>query len=501
MSSFNVAFEPWIPVRVRGHLELYSLEQTLLQAQEIERLEDASPLVTVAVHRLLLAVLHRALDGPLDTEECADWLVEGAFPRKAVQTYLRTWSERGRFDLFDAERPFYQTPAFISKAKSVAQLAAELASGTNKLLFDHTHEDDPPALSPAIAVRLLLARQMLAIPEGAGYSPSPIGGAAVVVPQGTNLLETLCFNLVPYAAGSDDKPVWEADEGKPDVNQPILGLTHRYTWVSRLIRLEPEVSEEGTKVRFLHYGPACKLKEGAVFNPDPMLAYRVVDEKSGERRAVSFRRDRALWRDFTALLPQSGNLAPSVLNHAAELLSRLGRQEVLQMLVLGATNDKAKFEFWRSERYALPEALSANRTGDVYAVLKEALERAEGLGKTLYAASYTLARKLLSHGERDPDPTDVKRMVSGFPTAAAYWGELDRNFPELLNHLTADFEPLDAQRFWIDRLLGASDRAWTLTRRAAGDDAFALRALYSAEGALLAARKRLRTELKPQEVV
>lgn len=328
-----------------GRLELYSLEQALTQAREIERLEDASPLVTVALHRLLLAVLHRALDGPVDAEECAEWIVEGAFPEEEVRAYLKTWSDRGRFDLFDAARPFYQTPEFVSKGKSVAQLAAELASGTNKLLFDHTQEYDPPALRPAEATRLLLARQMLAIPEGAGYSPSPIGGTAVVLPQGANLLETLCLNLVPYSAGDDDKPVWESDTLQPDAMQPILGLTHRYTWTSRLIRLEPEEDAEGTVVRFLHYGPACKLKEGAVFNPDPMLAYRIIDEKTGARRAVNFRRDRALWRDFTALLPQSGELAPRVLNHAAALLGALGRQQVLPTMVLGATNDKAKFEF------------------------------------------------------------------------------------------------------------------------------------------------------------
>jgi len=495
--SFNVAFEPWIPVRVGENLELYSLEQTLLQAQDIERLEDASPLVTVALHRFLLAVLHRAFDGPESVGESAEWLETGAFPPEVVRAYLNTWKER--FDLFDPYRPFYQTADFISKAKSVAQLAAELASGTNKLLFDHTHEDEPPGLSPAEATRLLLARQMLAIPEGAGYSPSPIGGTAVVVPQGASLLETLCLNLVPYISDPDDKPVWEAETLKPDAEQPILGLTHRYTWMSRFVRLEPDSGAEGTEVRLLHYGPACKLKEGTVFNPDPMLAYRVIDEKTGERRAVNFRRDRALWRDFTALLPKTGNLAPGVVNHAFRLLDELGRRQVLPTMVFGATNDKAKFEFWRIEHYALPEAISADRTDDVYALLKDALELAEVMGKNLNAAAYTLARKLLSHGERDPDPNDVKRMVNGFPTAAAYWGELNRTFPGLLKRLTADFKPKEVQHFWTEELLRVSDRAWSLTRNAAGDDAYALRALYSAERGLMGARKRLREELEPQE--
>ena len=496
MYSFNIAYEPWIPVRVGGRLELYSLEQTLLQAQDIERLEDASPLVTVALHRFLLAVLHRALDGPENVEESAEWLEAGAFPQEAVREYLEKWSNKGRLDLFDLQRPFYQVANYESKAKSVAQLAAELASGTNKLLFDHTYEDAPPALTPAEATRLLIARQMLAIPEGAGYSPSPIGGAAVVLPLGRDLLETLCLNLVPYTPDADDVPIWESENLRPDAGQVILGLTHRYTWMSRLIRLEPELNEDETKVRFLYYGPACKLREGAVFNPDPMLAYRITDEKTGERRPVNFRRDRALWRDFTALLPK-GKLAPTVVEHAFSLLSELGRRQALQTMVLGATNDKAKFEFWRTELYALPEAVSADRTKDVYASLADALEQAETLGKSLNTASRTLARKLLSHGGRDPDKDDVTRLVNSFPTYATYWGTLGKTFPELLGRLTADFKPKEIRHFWTEQLMQASNRAWALTREAAGDDAFALRAIYSAEGGFMRARKKLRDELEP----
>lgn len=487
--SFNLVDKSWIPVRIGGELELLSLEQTLLRAGEIERLEDASPLVLVALHRLLLAVLHRALEGPSNAADNAVW-IERSFPSDRIQKYLEHW--KPHFDLFDPKRPFYQIAGYENKAKSIAQLAAELSSGTNKLLFDHTQEEAPPALEPAEVARLLIARQMLAIPEGAGYSPSPVGGTALVLPTGENLLETLCLNLVPYAPDRDDKPVWELEQSRPDAEQVILGLTHRYTWTSRLIRLEPETLGDKTVVRYLHYGPACKQLEGAVFNPDPMLAYRITDEKLGTRRAVSFRRNRALWRDFTALLPKDSPLSPQVVRNAENVLNEISRVTALPTLVLGATNDKAKFEFWRGELHLLPQAISANREEDVYGSLKDALDQAESLGKALNAAARSLARKLLSHGGRDPDKDDVTKMVDGFPTYATYWSSLDSTFPKLLERLTVNYRWDEVERFWQDQLLLASSRAWELTREAAGDDAFALRAIYSAQGLLLEAQKPLR---------
>jgi CRISPR system Cascade subunit CasA len=339
---------------------------------------------------------------------------------------------------------------------------------------------------------------MLAIPEGAGYSPSPIGGTAVVLPMGQSLHETLCLNLISYTAKNDDVPIWETDKPQPDPEQIIFGLAHRYTWMSRLIRLEPEEINGALVVRYLHYGPACKLKEGAVFNPDPMLAYRVTDVKTGERRALSFRSDRALWRDFTSLLPTSGD-APAVINHALKLLSEVGEKRVLPAMVLGATNDKAKFEFWRSELHLLPEAVSSNRQDAVYSTLEASLKRAEDMGKSLRGATWTLAQKLLSHGDRSPHKDDVSDLVESFPTASVYWSGLEQRFPQLLQKLTVNFVWREVEEFWVNEVLAVSEQAWSATRKAAGDDAFALRAIYSAENIYINAVYTLKNDLKEKE--
>ena len=58
--SFNLIDQPWIPcVLPHGRMEDLSLRDTLLNAHKITAIFDQSPLVTAALHRLLLAILHR----------------------------------------------------------------------------------------------------------------------------------------------------------------------------------------------------------------------------------------------------------------------------------------------------------------------------------------------------------------------------------------------------------------------------------------------------------
>lgn len=499
MFRFSLVKEAWIPVIRDGQPATLSLLEAFRQAHLIDRIEDASPLVVGALHRLLLAILYRAV-APTECSFTTDEVAEiyknpQGKHQTAIADYLAHWE--CRFDLFSPTRPFYQTVGIDAKTKTVSQLSAELSSGSNKLLFDHTFDEQTLALEPGEAARLLIARQMLAIPEGSGYSPSPIGGTALVLAMGRNLHETLCLNLIPYDEKDfkADHPVWESERDRPLAEQPIRGLTHRYTWMSRLIRLVPEEQAGTTRVRFVQYGPATKLVaegEGSSFNPDPMVAYRLTEKN--EYRALAFRTDRAFWRDFAVLVPQKAKgsyTPPLVVEMAFSLLNELQQLTALRTMVLGATNDKAKFELWRTEYHQLPQAISSNRKEDAYAQLSQSLQVAEELGKKLSGAARVLAQHLLSHGQRNPDKADITRLVNSFPTYSTYWSELEQAFPWLVDQLTDQFEAKKVQAGWFDRLIKASDHAWQLTRLAAGDDAFALRAIYRAEGILRAAQKKL----------
>jgi CRISPR system Cascade subunit CasA len=70
MPTFDLVTEPWVPcLLTNGHLVERSLLDVLTAPQNVREIVDPSPLVTVALHRVLLAILHTALDGPHDEDE------------------------------------------------------------------------------------------------------------------------------------------------------------------------------------------------------------------------------------------------------------------------------------------------------------------------------------------------------------------------------------------------------------------------------------------------
>ena len=487
---FNLVHEPWLPVEKDGSPGQESLKEVLLNAHRYARLAHPSPAVLPALHRFLLAVLYRALDGPHSTDEAVELFEQGRFPAERVGAYLGHWQDR--FDLFHPERPFYQVPDSEDKVSGVARLAAELASGTNKLLFDHTAEADPPELTHAAVAQLLVTRQMTAIPEGAGYSPSPAGGAAFVLPQGRNLFETLVLNLVRYPEeeNEDDAPIWEqatprsaaVKAAKP---RGANGLTERYTWLTRIIKLQEP--EEGKPVSALHYAAGIKFdSEGS---PDPMLAYRK-DDKRG-LLPVSFNKYKAFWRDFQALIPSPKNenfSAPQTVEHARNLYEKLERSDPLTLLISGLSNDKAKIVLWRTEQFNVPQVLLQP---GAYAELTRLLEYADNGGRTLYGATQRLAEKLLSIGERKPDPTDVRNLASSFPASMHYWSRLETRFPELLERFeTQTFD----ERFswWLGQITLVTREAWELALKSTGENERAWRAGAEASKVVNTHLKKLR---------
>src|SRR5258708_9546636 len=156
MPSFNLVDEPWIPCaeRAGGTPRLLSLRAVLAEAPRLANVADPSPAVTISLYRLLLAILHRSLDGPNSVGEWETIWQRGQWDLDHINAYLDRWHDR--FDLFDAQFPFYQTPDLkFEEAPPASQLAHERASDRNRsLLFDHTSHD--PSLAPAEAARYLV---------------------------------------------------------------------------------------------------------------------------------------------------------------------------------------------------------------------------------------------------------------------------------------------------------------------------------------------------------
>lgn len=501
MPTFNLITQPWIPVRTGNELLLVSLEQALLEAREFERIEDPSPLVTAALHRLLLAVLHRALEGPADAYEAAEWFEEG-FDRGKIQTYLSKY--RDRFDLFHPERPFYQVPDFSLERsrRSWTVLAPELNSDNNKVLFDHTVTSRPRPLLPAEAARLLVANQTFALSAGKSVlchtATAPVATAALALVLGDNLHQTLCLNLVAYPKREHehDFATWEQEPLKvadladcERARASAKGIVHRYTWLARAVRLHPEEEDGQTIVRWIAYASGVRYEESQV-RRDPMVAFRPDPKDPTRERPLGFSEGRALWRDFAALLPKPGSAQGlAVADHARNVYRALGRhfrQRGLPVMVAGQASDQAKVELWRGEIYRLPEAILGET--DLRAFVEQCLNEAEVMGEVLNGAARALAAGLLSMGDRKPHKDDVSKLARSFPHQVAYWSALEGHFADWISQLGPDFEKQQArlERAWREILQREALQAWRLAALAAGDDARALRAVHKGEGILLA---------------
>jgi CRISPR system Cascade subunit CasA len=238
MPEFNLVDQPWIPCLQRdgGKPQELSLRDTLTGAHEIRELFDDSPLVTVSLYRLLLAVLHRNF-GPDSFREWKELWQCGQWDSDKLNRYFDEWKHR--FCLFDNERPFYQVLR-MQNAKSkdvelhpIALLAHEAATGNNATLFDHSFEEAPEAYSAATAARHLITRQAFSIGFGRSdpfsFQDSTIVRGFSVLALGNNLFETLALNLLPYnterpiSHQGEDKPAWELnDPTKPDKDGTVV---------------------------------------------------------------------------------------------------------------------------------------------------------------------------------------------------------------------------------------------------------------------------------------
>src|SRR5208337_2892458 len=107
---------------------------------------DPSPLVLIALHRLLLAILHRNF-GPESLEVWKKLWQRGRWDEKPLSDYFNRW--RHRFDLFDSERPFYQVARMEDANKHpVHLLALEASAGNNPTLFDHSFSTTSATFTP-----------------------------------------------------------------------------------------------------------------------------------------------------------------------------------------------------------------------------------------------------------------------------------------------------------------------------------------------------------------
>jgi len=479
--TFSLLRQSWLSLLSHdGTRTVGSLRDALLHPAEWRGIGTINPVEALALYRLLLAICHRGI-GPGDPDDRAALLDD--WPSQQLEDYLERWAER--FDLFHPKHPFLQVAGLESadlKPVPWMRLVPDRASGSDRLLWDHSLHVAPEAITPAQAAVALVAHLQF-VPGGLTRALRSSGeqgsacGLLLTLPMGRTLQETLALSLVAQthddhladrASWEQPAPMIETFRTKASATRVPVGPADRYTWLSRALLLIP-----GTSITHLFYGAG--LAPGDSPRPDPMSA--TVTGKKGPS-PLKLHKDRAMWRDFYALTGgnNKGSQPPRILENALAIREFQGEEDQIMLLAGGLLPDQAKIVLWRlEERHVPPKLLAAQ--GDAVGVANKALEQAESTGGQLRKALFVLCSAWMQNGgERSPASKDVNALLTSTQAMAHYWAALEPAFWELVDQLGQGKDGHQALEDWRTTLREVVRRGWDQAKSSLGDDGRALAA-------------------------
>ena len=517
--SFNLVDEAWLPcVWLNGETVLLSLQDTLRQAHQIQLLAGDSPPQTMALHRFLLAILH-GIFGPAEEDEWAELWQAKVFTPERLDQYWDEW--RLRFDLFDPERPFYQSATLYLESNwvSINRLTHDLNAAYP--LFNHSETGMKDYLTPLEAARALITAQNFSLCGTSGaffpqksprdkkvqgmFVDGSIARAINILVQGDTLFETLMLNLVQYPLSDDeivhfddDAPTWElADPASPD-RHPLMGYLDYLTWQNRRILLQPEVNAHGQIiVRHMRWEPANRIEAAP---RDPMQHYFA--NKKQEYQPLYFSEDKGLWRDSGALfsLHQRNEAIafhkpPATFRWLQNLTSSTGgcleKSKRYRCLALGMSSKpgQATVYFYRHDSMPLPLAYLQEPT--LVNRLKDALEHTEKVFATLRFAVQMMGMYL-----RVPDAEkkswkelnrltkkEINEWMAHTGMERQYWATLEIPFQTFLVELTQQ-PPESLLLEWVERLQSTARSAYEQAAQCVSTDGRSLKAIVRGRGYL-----------------
>lgn len=329
MSEFNLVDRPWLLARDQdGAVAEVSLGEVFGSAHRLLGLVGEVPTQVFALTRLLLAILHRALDGPRDVNGWQELWRAKALPVEDIDRYLR--SHRHRFDLTDPVEPFFQVAGLRVAGDSVSDLSKLIADVPNGHPFFTTRIGNRLTLTPAEAARWLVHCQAFdtsgiksgdpSDPRTKGGKGYPIGVAwsghlGGLLVSGRTLRETLLLNLIPRdfsKAADDDRPPWEraqlgVGEEVPGGRAPA-GPVELFTWQSRRVRL----AWDGDVVTGVLIGNGDRLTPQNMHPFEPHTVWRRSETQEKKLRSsvpvympLEHNPERDIWRGLQSMLPET----------------------------------------------------------------------------------------------------------------------------------------------------------------------------------------------------
>jgi CRISPR system Cascade subunit CasA len=437
MMTFNLIDQPWISVVSqdwqRREVSLTELFETWKTLREIQA---DNPPTTLAIYRLLLAILHRAYQGPKNVDHWEE--IQQDDGKKAI-AYLNQW--RDRFDLFHPEYPFMQDVEIDEKDAGEVYLASVLHGNNTSTVFCHEHQWSSAALSIPEAARLVLRLHNFDTggrKTGATDSAAvlPLMDAANVIVRGEHLHETLLLNLMEYDPArdkpsvviGDDLPCWESKYQKPKEHIPA-GYIDYLTYQWRRVKLFSQ-DEQVIKVA-LHPGDRVP-KNISTSQWECGVAY--TKTKKG-LMTVRLNSSRSLWRDSAVFLQSSDEVSsrPRIVDWVAILKAEEGLIESdIHLQIFGLNVDNAKPLGWSGHQFAAPLIYLTDKS--LWQGLSRAIAIAEDHQQVFRAfrgSPYHALAEALNNN-------DAGSFASSLDGESRYWATLDRVFQELLQALPQD---------------------------------------------------------------
>ncbi|HEX5407461.1 MAG TPA: type I-E CRISPR-associated protein Cse1/CasA [Pseudonocardiaceae bacterium] len=487
--SFDLIDRPWILARgLDGDIQELSLIDVFTRASELECLVGEVPTQVFALTRLLLAILHRSIEGPRDLDHWEELWQQAELPVDAVKGYVDR--HRARFDLLHPRTPFLQVAELHTdkgETSELAKLIADVPNGrqfftarpTRELSLDfgeaarwvvHCHAFDPSGIKSG-AVGDPRVKNGKGYPIGTGWS-GYLGGVLV---EGATLRETLLLNLLAHSFGelhrwiAADRPAWERppagpqpaspDGVTPDENtdagdRPPTGPLDLYTWQSRRIRLDWR--DDMVTGALICNGD--RITQQNRHHLEPHTAWRRSDpqEKKLKRPLVympdSHRPQRALWRGLQSLLPgavstqgkdAAPRLTPMVLNWLGLLADEvIGLDYPVRIRAIGMTygSQNSVTEDITDDTLELGAHLLRSEATELVDVAIECVRAADAVARAVGTLAGSIA--LAKGGESDGPRTRAMELA---------YGHLDVEFREWLAKLAPDTDATTAQTEWHGR--------------------------------------------------
>lgn len=492
--SFNLLTEPWLPViSSKGKKKFLSLNEFLIQSQDLERFDFPLPGLETAVLRFLVAIVH-IVGAPKDKAEWEEWLKHGKFKESFI-TELQNYKDK--LDLFSKTDPFLQEVEINEnkiKTSSEFKILDFFPSGNNSNHFANSisKKHGEIILSPSIATSILLFHQMIPRTSKAGpYEQYLNGVIGQTIPyylllKGKTIFQSIILNVLDEKYIKDNlsnkiavtQKHWQRDSLPAELSSHEISIPLGLLWKSRSILLLPEEKRNSTcsisgintdiVISKFCYAPQRSILKNKNISPweepfNSIINY-IETKKTGKReieikKLAPHGKSLPSWKDFPALIIagikqkdnyETKSYQPLVLQR---FISYKVNSDNVNLSLLSITTKDGQdkiFQIEESNFRFKPDFISDKEVSSKIKLLVQETKVFESeLTKSFFKAyGFEEDLKKLPENKKKKKKIEINKKIQSL-FQSAYWHELGTAFEDSLARLAeSDRNPDEVLKDW-----------------------------------------------------